>query len=152
MQLTIIPKDKAVYKDGLCYLNLSWEGTPSDIHALQWKDVSGWIEYNTDQPNLIINSLPEWAINAVQAWDIANIPAPVAPPSAEDNKQTASNLLYSTDWATIPDVSDPLKSNPYLTNAQEFVNYRNTIRQYVVYPVAGNIDWAEVPKAIWSTQ
>ena len=45
MELTIIPIDKAVYIDGLCYMGLSWEGTPETVHALQWQDTEGWIEY-----------------------------------------------------------------------------------------------------------
>jgi hypothetical protein len=48
MRLTIIPSDKAVYKDGLCYsnLDLSTCGIPDDIHALQWNEISGWLEFN----------------------------------------------------------------------------------------------------------
>ena len=67
------------------------------------------------------------------------------------NKQTASNLLYETDWTTIPDVSDPTKSNPYLVNTQDFVIYRNAVRQYAINPVAGNIDWPIKPNAVWSS-
>jgi hypothetical protein len=73
------------------------------------------------------------------------------PPTAEQNKQTAVNKLQATDWATIPDVADPAKSNPYLSNAQDFVIYRNAVRQYAVYPVAGDINWPAVPQEVWTT-
>lgn len=149
MKLTIIPKDKAVYKDDICYLNLSWQGTPLDVHALQWQEVAGWIEFNDDKPNLTIDVLPSWAENALQAWDVANTPIPPSPPTAEENKATASQKLYETDWTTIPDVTDPTKSNPYLTNSAEFIAYRNQIRQVAVNPVSGNINWPTVPSAIW---
>jgi len=86
-------------------------------------------------------------------WDQANnppVPDPV-PPTAEQNKATATTKLQATDWATIPDVADPVKSNPYLSNVQDFVTYRNAVRQYAVYPVAGNINWPAVPQEVWTT-
>lgn len=155
MKLTIIPSDGAVYEDGLCYSNLTWAGTPADVHALQWLDTQGWIEFNNGQPNQIITELPDWALNAEAAWQVAydeahNPPVP-APPTAEENKATAVQLLQNTDWTTIPDVADPTKSNPYLANVNDFVTYRNAIRQYAIYPVAGNINWPTIPQEVWQT-
>jgi hypothetical protein len=77
-------------------------------------------------------------------------PEPV-PPTAEQNKQTAMVKLQSTDWTTIPDVGDPAKSNPYLSNVQDFVTYRNAVRQYAINPVAGNIKWPINPTEVWTT-
>lgn len=71
-------------------------------------------------------------------------------PTAENNKQKATQLLYETDWATIADVADPALSNPYLTNQSEFFAYRSALRQIAVHPVAGNINWPTMPSAIWS--
>jgi hypothetical protein len=152
MKLTIIPIDGAVYENEICYSNLSWEGTPLNVHALQWFDIEGWIEFNDDKPNETITELPQWALNAEAAWTAENIkpiPDPL-PPTAEENKQTASKKLYATDWTTIPDVSDVTKSNPYLINVSEFLQYRNIIRQYAINPIAGYIDWATEPIPIWS--
>ena len=149
MKLTIIPSDGAVYENGVCYANLTWSGTPLDIHALQWQDGTGWIEFNDGKQNLEINSLPDWADNAMAAWTVANTPQPPTPPTVEENKATASQKLYDTDWTTIPDVSDSTKSNPYLTNVSEFLTYRNAVRQYAINPISGNIDWPAVPNAIW---
>jgi len=153
MRLTIIPLDKAVYVNGLCYTDLTWAGTPIDVHALQWFDVEGWIEFNDGSPNQSITELPQWALNAEAAWIAErDKPAPdPLPPTAEQNKATAIRKLQETDWATIPDVADPNKSNPYLVNPAEYLTYRNTIRQYAINPVAGNIDWAIQPTAIWSS-
>jgi hypothetical protein len=48
MRITIIPSDGAVYEDGLCYAPLVWDGTPPNVHALQYFDNNtGWIEFNT---------------------------------------------------------------------------------------------------------
>jgi hypothetical protein len=151
MQLTIIPADGAVYENGLCYSGLVWSGTPANVHALQWNNNSGWIEYNDGTPNETITVLPDWANNAMAAWQVAYDEAhkPPAPPTAEENKATAVSLLQQTDWTQIPSVSDPALSNPYLANKLDFDQYRNVVRQYAVYPVAGNIDWPTVPTETW---
>jgi hypothetical protein len=82
---------------------------------------------------------------------VPNPPPPPPPlPTAEENKQTAIGFLQETDWTTIPDVADPNLSNPYLSNAKAFIDYRNLIRPYTINPVAGNIDWATKPEPIWS--
>jgi hypothetical protein len=156
MKLTIIPIDGSVGEDEKFYngLDLSSCNIPADVHALQWQDTAGWIEYNSSLiENQPITELPAWANCCMAKWDQANnppTPDPV-PPTAAQNKQIAVNKLQATDWATIPDVADPVKSNPYLSNSQEFVTYRNAIRQYAINPVAGNIDWPTVPQEVWTT-
>ena len=150
MKLTIIPIDGAVYEDGLCYLDLVWEGTPADVHALQWQDTEGWIEYSDVAiPNEVITVLPEWTNNAMAAWTVANTPVPTSPPTAEENKATASALLTATDWTTIADVADPANS-PYLANQAEFITYRNLVRQIAVYPTAGDLVWPVAPSEVWA--
>lgn len=64
-------------------------------------------------------------------------------------KQTASSILYNTDWTSIPDVANPT-NNPYLTNQAEFIAYRNVIRGYAVNPVP-NPTWPTPPVAQWSS-
>jgi len=53
---------------------------------------------------------------------------------AASNKAQATTLLTQTDWTAIPDVADPLKSEPYLMNQAEFVSYRSVIRAIAVKP------------------
>ena len=153
MKLTIIPADGSVGEDGVFYLglNLSLCAIPADIHALQWQDTAGWIEYNTPIPNEPITELPSWANCCMTKWTEANTPAPPTPPTAEQNKYTAISKLQKTDWTTIPDVGDPTKSNPYLSNVQDFVTYRNAVRQYAINPVAGDINWPVLPQEVWTT-
>mgnify|MGYP006283115693 CR=1 FL=1 len=73
MRLTIIPVDDAVYVDGVCRLplDLSPCNIPSDVHALQWDQDSGWIEFNDmpKTPNEDISELPEWALACVGVWE-----------------------------------------------------------------------------------
>ena len=149
MRLTIIPSDGAVYGNGVCYSDLTWEGTPANVHALQWDNGTGWIEFNDGTFNEDIETLPLWAANAELAWTEANTPKPPKPPTAEQNKGTAMGLLQTTDWVNEPDVIDPARS-PHLTNQSDFLDYRSQVRQYAVYPVAGEIIWPVEPKAIWA--
>jgi hypothetical protein len=87
---------------------------------------------------------PEWIY-------VDNTFLPPPAPTAEDNKITAISLLQSTDWTQIPSVSDPLLSDPYLSNKAEFDIYRNNVRQYAIYPQEGNINWPTLPQEIWTT-
>jgi hypothetical protein len=152
MKLTIIPVDGSVGEDEKFYndLDLNSCNIPANVHALQWDGVAGWIEFNEPIPNEEITELPSWANCCMAKWTEANTPVPPQPPTAEQNKQTAVEKLQATDWATIPDVADPAKSNPYLSNAQDFVTYRNAVRQYAVYPVAGDINWPVEPQEVWT--
>ena len=82
-----------------------------------------------------------------RGYPILITPAPV-PPTAEQNKATASSLLTGTDWTTIADVANPI-NNPYLANQDEFIAYRNEIRKIAVYPTAGDLVWATSPIEVW---
>ena len=152
MLLTIIPVDGNVKKDKVGYidLDLSSCGIPSNVRVLQWQETSGWLEF-WDKQNEDITTLPSWTDCCLAVWAVANTPVPPRPPTAESNKQTAISLLQKTDWTTIPDVSDPTKSNPYLSNVNDFVTYRNAVRQYAINPVAGDITWPILPEEVWTT-
>jgi hypothetical protein len=73
MKLTIIKSDAAVYVDGYSYSGLSIPFVPDNVHALQWKGASGWIEYQdnddgTKPANQSITALPDWATAAYNVW------------------------------------------------------------------------------------
>jgi hypothetical protein len=77
MKLTIIREDGAVYQDRISYRNLDLSFVPSNVHALQWNNNKGWIEYSEDsngnkQNNDMIDILPEWANTAIESWITAN--------------------------------------------------------------------------------
>jgi hypothetical protein len=96
-----------------------------------------------------------WAIcpdNCTTEWTYVDgvfNPPVISVPTADENKSTAISLLQATDWTQIPSVSDPSLSNPYLANKLAFDEYRNDVRQYAVYPVAGNITWPTEPIENW---
>jgi hypothetical protein len=151
MRLTVIPEDKMVIVDLVAKSPLVWEGTPNDVHALQWYDTYGVIELKNPTRTEDISELPQWALNAVASWEVGPIVPPLLPATAEQNKITAAWLLSDTDWTTIPDVADPAKSNPHLGNVNEFLAYRNAVRAIAINPVAGNIDWPVKPASVWLT-
>jgi hypothetical protein len=151
MLLTIIPVDGNVVKDGVGYLKLDLSSCaiPSNVRVLQWQETAGWLEF-WDKQNEDITALPSWVDCCLAAWTVANTPVPPPPPTAEENKQTAIYLLQQTDWTQIPSVSDPALSNPYLANKNAFDIYRNSVRQYALNPVAGDITWPTVLQEVWT--
>jgi hypothetical protein len=95
----------------------------------------------------------EWLSTDIAKPTEAEVDAEIAVLTAEqpftDCKNEASKLLYETDWTTIPDVADPTKSDPYLTNQAAFVSYRSNLRKLAVNPVADPV-WPILPIAQWS--
>lgn len=90
MKLTIIPDDSLVMVDGDSShtpLDLSACGIPPEVHALQWFDTKGWVEFDEPNdpfapkaPNEIIEALPQWATACVAVWEAWTPPAPPPPP------------------------------------------------------------------------
>jgi hypothetical protein len=52
----------------------------------------------------------------------------------------------------MPDVSDPLKSNPYLINQTDFVAYRSQVRAIAVNPQTTPATFPTEPIEVWSNQ
>jgi hypothetical protein len=101
MKLTIIPSDDAVYIDGVMKayaplpLDLTQCGIPSNVHALQWANTAGWIEFEdnpdgTKPPNEAITVLPEWALLCVDAWEMWKPYVPPTPPNSEQPTTTGT--------------------------------------------------------------
>ena len=93
MKLTIIVEDSAVYVDGVMKayapnpLDLSQCGIPSNVHALQWNQTQGWIEFvdssdGTKPVNEPITVLPDWANACVTVWNEWTPYVPPAPPAS----------------------------------------------------------------------
>lgn len=62
-------------------------------------------------------------------------------------KKQASELLYETDWTTIPDVADS-SNTPYLTNQAEFIVWRSQIRTLAINPIVDPV-FPPKPTEIW---
>jgi hypothetical protein len=73
-RVTIIVDDSAVYLDTgvLTDLDFSQCGIPEDVHALQWLDDKGHVEFRGQfAHNEPITALPEWSINCIAKWEEA---------------------------------------------------------------------------------
>ena len=81
-------------------------------------------------------------------WILLEYTPPVVAPASE-NQATANAILASTDWTALPSVGDPLQSNPYLVNQEEWITFRSRVRNIAVTPVDGNLDWTP-PQELWS--
>jgi hypothetical protein len=67
MRVTIIANDAAVYVDGLALWPIDLTGLSSDIHAVQWYDTHGEVEYRPDAngqrlPNAAITDLSPYQV------------------------------------------------------------------------------------------
>lgn len=66
-----------------------------------------------------------------------------------DVKQKALNALAFSDWAELDTVVNQQYS-PHLLNAQEWADYRSSLRKIFVYPTTDPV-WPVEPVAEWSS-
>lgn len=107
MRITIIPSDKAIGIDGHFYLNmkedLSW--IPSDVHAVQWYDTWGEIEYIDADFNVRNEKIEELGIyeQAIQCY------ADAGKREEDEERQRLEEVENSTDyWKILRDIRDYL--------------------------------------------
>jgi hypothetical protein len=147
MKLTIIPSDNLVSIDNLSY-TVEIKNLYTNIHAVQWADNAGWIEY-TDKPNENITDISQFQ-QAINLWNEADNQSKVEYiNTAEDNKNIASAKLAETDWVELLSVTDSTQP-VYLTNKKEFDNYRLQLRLICINPSSGNITFPSKPNSIWN--
>lgn len=134
MKLTIVPSDKTICIDGQCILeiqqDLSW--IPTNIHALQWYDTYGEVEYNDGSPNEKIEELGiyQQAVidyqNEIQRLEDEKIAQEAASEAARDYwselRMMRDQLLSNSDWTQIPDA--PLTE----TQKTAWQTYRQQLR------------------------
>lgn len=92
-RISIIVEDNAVYNDGVFHDDLDFTSCniPSDVHALQWQDNAGEIEYK-DLHNENITELPAWANNCLAVWQTKE-----DEPEPEEDPE-----VVETFWDTYP--------------------------------------------------
>lgn len=152
MWQTIIKSDNKVYINNVSK-DVDCSALPENFHALQWNAELnlGWIEWKNNDGTMInenIDNILNYQIY-FEKWKNPAPTPPIEPLSPYENQSTAKQKLSETDWVNQPDVYDPL-INPHLLNRDEFLIYRSAVRQYIVYPIAGDITWPVKPTAKWS--
>jgi hypothetical protein len=152
-----------VIDKGPCSLPKSWENISglNNMSNEQLREL-GWLPWVLIQTPVGPNQIMTGSTIQINAADIVETqivrdmtPQEIADRDQQEkdsNKQQATELLYETDWTTIPDVANPEVSNPYLTNAAEFAAYRNQLRQIAVNPPVTVETWPVKPAEIWSAE
>ena len=79
-RVTIVPADSLVIVDGRG-LNVSLT-LPGHVHAIQWDDLTGWVEHNDGTPNTQVSQAEYYALiaPALAAWEVAREAADTPPP------------------------------------------------------------------------
>jgi len=141
--LTIIPLLNEVYKDFIRKeFDLSSYGIPSDIHALQWLDNQGEIEYiDKINVNTVLTELPAWASSIVADFDLV-LSAEEQDTEEEMGRKVRimrTHLLSDCDWTQLPDNQSRITE----AQLQAWNTYRQELRDLptqagfpfnVVYP------------------
>ena len=124
MKLTVVPSDLMVIKDNEGYSVTDLSYLDKNIHAIQWQDTTGEIEYLDNTPNLVINDITPYN-QCVTDWETAKAKAI---PTYDDAYYEAefrnlrNYLLTSSDWTQLADnkLSDTKKT--------ELQTYRQSLR------------------------
>lgn len=127
-------------------LDFSSCSIPSNVHALQWDGSSGEVEFNDGTLNQTITELPSWAVSCSDLWESAKYaldnPAPLTDEEKIlNNKNKARELLFMSDWATLPDVN--------LSNQSEWITYRSLIRSIFLNPTV-EVTFPTEPAVVWA--
>lgn len=88
-----------------------------------------------------------WAVTPATPEEIANRETN----ARSENAAYGSQLLTNTDWTAIASIADPLECNPYLANRQEFLAYRNQVRNIVLNPPVEPPVWPTPPAEDWQS-
>ena len=70
------------------------------------------------------------------------------PATSDNNRADAEKKLLATDWVNQPDYTDP-NNPPYLSNKDEFIAYRSSLRLIMVDAPEGDLDWPVEPTPVW---
>lgn len=146
---------------GPCSLPKAWENISglNNMSESQLRDL-GWLPWILIETPIGPNQIMTGSTIEIKPTEIVEtqVVRNMTPQEIEDrnqqdregNKAAASQRLYETDWTTIPDVSNPAMSNPYLLNAVEFAKYRSEIRAIAVNPPITVSEWPVKPDEVWS--
>ena len=126
MKLTVITPDNVVIKDGEGYVVNDLSYIYQNIHAIQWDNDKGEVEFVDNSPNLFIDDLTPYNQCLVE-WQVAKNKeeADNTPTEQEWEKwfrDTRNDLLYGSDWTQSPD--SPLTDE----KKKEWQTYRQALR------------------------
>ena len=91
MKVTIVPEDNVVLVDGEAR-SIDMTGMDPAVHAVQWKDTQGEIEYKNGRRNKPITDISPFQ-SFIDRWVAAAPPAPPPPPPPLSPRQQIINRL-----------------------------------------------------------
>jgi hypothetical protein len=97
MRVTVIPEDKWIRKDEVSVNLPEWNFHDPDIHAIQWYDTYGEIEWKNPQRNESItdDSILQPYLAALDAYLVVLSTPPLTPDPSPDDTETLTNILNS---------------------------------------------------------
>lgn len=110
MRLSIISIDGTVCIDGVCYLGLDLSWIPVDVHAVQWYNTYGEVEFIDNSPNVKIDSLGiyEQAIDSfnleIKRLEYVEASIVASLDYIQLLREERDRLLSLCDWTQLPDV------------------------------------------------
>ena len=126
MRLTVVPSDKIIIKDGKEYKVTDLSYLDSNIHAIQWYDDKGEIEYVDGTSNLVITDITPYN-QCVTDWEAAKTKEAEANVYTDEQwqnwfREIRDELLLDSDWTQVSDnkLSDSKKT--------EWQTYRQKLR------------------------
>ena len=149
--VTVIPADQTIIVDGLA-LVLPF-AAPADLHAIQWHNGSGHIEYTDGSPNEPIKGKKKYVEHVAPyaaLWKAEKArlqahtpPTPTPEELAEQVRAERDYLLAATDKYLMPDfpISDGQRA--------EILAYRQTLRDVPEQPgFPASVIWPEKPRIV----
>ena len=126
MKLTVIAPDKVVIKDGEAYPIEDLSYLDANIHAIQWQDTTGEIEYKDATPNLIISDITPYN-KCVTDWEAVKTKELEKNLLSDEEyekwfREIRNTLLLDSDWTQFTD--SPLTD----TKKTEWKTYRQALR------------------------
>lgn len=149
MKLTIIRDMGLVHVDGRGHDEVDVSAVPEDVHAVQWHETEGQIEYIDNTPNLEIDALPSWASDlanemverlatedAEEAKSLADAEAYANSPEgkAEAIRSERDRLISETDWWAVADRTMTQEQSDYRQALRDITN-QETFPESVDWPV-----------------
>ena len=126
MKLTVVTSDLTVIKDNEAYIVADLSHLDKNIHAIQWQDTTGEIEYLDSTPNLVINDITPYN-QCVTDWEAEKTKEAEANVYTDEQwqnwfREIRDELLLDSDWTQVSDnkLSDSKKT--------EWQTYRQKLR------------------------
>lgn len=148
MRVTIINLDNSVSVNGKTHFNIDFSEFPDNIHAVQWYETYGEIEYVIDEngvkpANERIDTIEPFTF-LLDRWELAEVQEnekiKANQPTKEQMVITKRNaMLIGSDWTQLADVALSQEKK------QEWATYRQALRDITDQPNFPDVSFPTKP-------